>query len=135
MLERGVPGARRMVVLLGEDEVDVAETQRRQGVLGLGLDELALERRIQLGERAERGITSACAAVWNDATRTRPETSPDARARSASAVSSCAITASAWVTRRRPASVSCTPRPTRSISGTPASRSSAASCWDTADGV
>ena len=37
-------------------------------------------------------------------------------------------------TSRRPASVSCTPRPTRSISRTPASRSSAASCWETADG-
>jgi hypothetical protein len=45
------------------------------------------------GSRA--GITSACAAVWNDATRTRPDTRPDARSRSASAASSRAMTASA----------------------------------------
>ena len=43
--------------------------------------------------------------------------------------------ASAWPTSTRAASVSRTPRPARVSRGTPVSRSSMASCWDTAEGV
>ncbi|CAM5546574.1 hypothetical protein SGLAM104S_07202 [Streptomyces glaucescens] len=58
--------------------------------------------------------------------------------RSASAVSAsatCRAIASACSVSSRPAAVGRTPRPTRSSSSAPASFSSAAICWLTADGV
>ncbi len=56
-------------------------------------------------------------------------------ASSSSASSIRARIASAWVTSAEPASVSRTPRALRSSSVVPASRSSAATCWLTADWV
>ena len=55
--------------------------------------------------------------------------------RSASASSMRASSASVWPTSVCAAAVSRTLRPTRSSSGTPASCSSSASCWETADGL
>ena len=54
VLERRVALARRVVVLLRDHEVHVAEPQRRQRVLGLGLDQLALQLRVARLERPER---------------------------------------------------------------------------------
>ena len=59
----------------------------------------------------------------------RPESSPSSR----SACSSRAIAASAWQTSSLPASVSTGPLRSRTSSCTPASASSAATCWLTAD--
>jgi hypothetical protein len=53
VLQRGVARARRVVVLLGDHEVDVAEAQRRQRLLGLRLRELAVERGVPLLQRPE----------------------------------------------------------------------------------
>jgi hypothetical protein len=58
-----------------------------------------------------------------------------AAASDASARSSSSSKASAWATNARAVALSRTCRPVRSSSGSPASRSSAASCWDTAEGV
>ena len=56
-------------------------------------------------------------------------------ATSAAAASSWASTTFAWPTSTSAALVRRMPRPLRSSTGWPTSRSSAASCWDTADGV
>jgi hypothetical protein len=48
---------------------------------------------------------------------------------------SSASTRSAWPASTSPAAVSRAPRGVRSTSGRPASRSSAAICWEIADGV
>ena len=76
---------------------------------------------------------NATAAVGNAVTVTRPVGPADER--SASAASTMARMRSACSTSRRPASVSSAVRAVRSSSTAPLSRSSAASCWETADGV
>ena len=117
LLERRVARARRVVVLLRQHHVDVASRSAGSALLGLGLHELALQLGVARLERAERGDHER---VRGGLEGRDPHAAGDRRrrslARSASAASSRAITASAWTTSRRPASVSCTPRPTRSIS-------------------
>ena len=82
------------------------------------------------------GTASRIATDWNEAIRARPATLPAAAASSASATLG-PLEQRLGVARRAraPASVRRTPRPARSSSGTPASRSSTASCWETAEGV
>lgn len=88
-----------------------------------------------MATRVSSGGSSSRAPLWNAETRTVPSgrsrnAAQAARARSTATATSTAASASA-----SPAAVSRRPRPTRSVSGTPASRDSAASCWDTAEGV
>ena len=71
----------------------------------------------------------------NAVVTTRPAGSWASVNRSVSASSTMARMRSAWPSRRLPASVSSARRADRSSSAVPASRSSAASCCDTADGV
>ena len=54
VLERRVARARRVVVLLGDHEVHVAEAQCGQRRLRVGLDDLALELGVALLERPQR---------------------------------------------------------------------------------
>jgi hypothetical protein len=56
-----------------------------------------------------------------------------AASRSARAASTAARMVTAWSASRRPAGVSRIPRPSRSTSGTPTSRASAAICWETVE--
>ena len=84
---------------------------------------------------ATAGTTSPAAALGNAPITTAPRTVPSSAASSASAASSSASTRSVRATSDRAAGVSRTRRPSRSSSGTPASCSSRASDWDTADGV
>jgi hypothetical protein len=81
------------------------------------------------------GVVRSRRAVGNEATASGPETSWRSRSRSARARSSIACTARAAPTSTWAASVGTTLRPRRRISGCPASFSSRASCWLTADGV
>ena len=74
-------------------------------------------------------------AVANAPISSRPVTVSRPASSSASACSSVHSTCSVWVTSRRPASVSRTPRPCFSSSRRPTSRSSLASCCDTAEVV
>ena len=74
-------------------------------------------------------------ALWKHTSRRLPPRRPAIAARSSSADSSRARIASACSTRTAPASVSRTPRDRRSTSCVPVSRSSAATCWLTADWV
>src|SRR5919106_1569610 len=69
------------------------------------------------------------------ARRTVPATWVATRSTAASAASSAFSTASVRATSSSPAGVSRRLRPLRSSSATPVSRSSAASCWETAGGV
>ena len=89
------------------------------------------------GWAARKAVTAAgsrvVAALAKVDTRTRPARSPAMARSSASAASSSARMASARRTSARPASVSRTRRPCRSTSRAPASRSSTAICWETAD--
>ena len=66
-----------------EDEIDVAERERRQRLLGLGLDELAAQPGASRASACIAGIASRRAADWNAAIRPRPATLPAAAARSA----------------------------------------------------
>src|SRR5918993_924217 len=74
-------------------------------------------------------------ALWKHTSRSRPPRSPAIALTSSSADSSLARITSACLTSTAPASVSRTPRDRRSTSWVPASRSSAAMCWLTADCV
>ena len=84
--------------------------------------------------RASAGA-NATAADGKAVATTRPAGSAASADRSVSASSTMARMRSAWPARRRPASVSSARRADRSSSAVPASRSSVASCWETADGV
>src|SRR4051812_15709108 len=84
---------------------------------------------------AMAGIASRRAADWKLAMRTRPVTEPTAAARPASARAASSSSVRAWSTSTSAGSVRRTPRPARSSNRTPVSRSSSASCWETADGV
>ena len=75
-----------------------------------------------------RGTTVA-PALWKQTSLRRPPRRPAIAARSSSADSRRAMIASACPTRTEPASVSRTPRGSRSTSCVPVSRSSAATCW------
>src|SRR6185437_9021985 len=86
--------------------------------------------------RATRaGGRMVCATDGKAPMRSRPARLARVAASAADASSRTAKTDPAWRARTTPAGVSATRRPERSSSGTPASRSSAASCCDTADGV
>ncbi len=74
-------------------------------------------------------------AVVNAPILSSPVRSVRPAARAADASSSRASTDSVLAARSAPAGVRTTPRPARRSSGTPASRSRAVSCCDTADGV
>ena len=78
---------------------------------------------------------NATAALGNAVTSIRPSGPRPAADSSASAASTVARIRSAWSASRRPESVSLALRAVRSSSGVPTSRSSVASCWETADGV
>ena len=78
-------------------------------------------------------MTSVALAVGKLTRRRRPPSSPAMAASSRSASSSLQITASAWFTSARPASVSFGPFVVRSSSDIPTSRSRVATCWLTAD--
>ena len=69
------------------------------------------------------------------AMRRRPPRRPAIASSSASASARRAMIVSVWRTIASPASVSLTPRARRCTSVVPASRSSAAICWETADCV
>src|SRR4051794_25134531 len=74
-------------------------------------------------------------ALGKDASRTRPPRRPAMASSSASASARRARMTSVWRTSASPACVRRTPRALRSTRGMPASRSSAAICWETADCV
>ena len=126
---------RRVLVLLGDRDVDRAAGEQRQRLLGLDLDQLDAQARMRAASRSIAGSTSARAAVWKAATRTVPRTSPGGAASSASTSSTRASSSPARATSVRPASVSSSRRPALRNSSTPLSRWSWESCWETADGV
>ena len=75
-----------MLPLVAEHEVDVAERERGQRLLGLGLDELAAQPRRVGGERRDRRQREPQRDRLEAAIRARPATVPAAAARSASAI-------------------------------------------------
>ena len=75
------------------------------------------------------------AADSNAASRRRPPRRPGDRLELGLGFGEAARMPSAWRTSASPASVSRTPRALRSTRTAPASRSSAAICWETADWV
>ena len=81
------------------------------------------------------GASRPASAVGKPPIRTSPRGAEPCAARSPSSFSSCAKSASAWPSRTCAAGVSRTLRPDGSSSGWPTSRSSAESCWETAEGV
>jgi hypothetical protein len=102
---------RPVLPLVGEDEVDVPERERRQRLLGLGLDQLAAEAGCLPCKRlhrrhgdVERGGLEGCdPPPPRDAAPRRGQLGLREPARSSSAP--------AWPTRTSAASVSLTPRP------------------------
>ena len=80
-------------------------------------------------------ITNARIALVNEAMRTVPAGASRSALRSSSAAPMRSRIARAWAASATPASVSATARPWRSSSAVPLSRSSTASCCDTADGL
>ena len=86
----------------------------------------------EVASAAHAAATTVAATDGKAASATRPVTWSRSAARSASAESSWTSRASVCATSRVAAGVSAMPRPARSVSGRPTSRSSAASCWDTA---
>ena len=83
--EAGGQPQRLVLPLVAEHEVDVAERERGQRLLGLGLDQLAAQPR-RLAPSARSPGSRACIATdWKAAIRARPVTVPAAAARSASA--------------------------------------------------
>ncbi|CAM5736662.1 hypothetical protein SHIRM173S_01674 [Streptomyces hirsutus] len=85
--------------------------------------------------RTTAGTTTWAIPVAKEATVTVPAAPAPYAASSAAARSSWARTTLVWPSRISPAGVSRTPLAPRSTSRWPVSCSSAASCWDTADGV
>ena len=112
-------GSRQRLVLplVAEHEVDVAERERGQRLLGLGLD---AARSAAAARRAPAPRSPAAPAAastdWKPAIRPRPATVPAAAARSASASAARSSSASACSTSTSAASVRRTPRPARSSS-------------------
>jgi hypothetical protein len=134
-LERRIAGARGVLVLFADGEIDRTLDDEGQGFLRLRLEVLDGYPGVIDCQMRQRAGKRATATVWKDATRTVPRGSALTRATSASARSMRARRASAWSTRSSAASVRRTFRPTRSSSSTPASRSSCESCCETADGL
>ena len=130
------PRVRLVLPLVGQDEIDVAERERRQRLLGLGLDQLAA----QAGRLARERLHRRDGEVERDRLeRGDPRPPGDAaRGRRQLGLGELgALEQRLGVARRaraRRRSAARRGRP-RSSSGTPASRSSTASCWETADGV
>ena len=118
-VDAGGPRVRLVLPLVGQDEVDVAERQRRQRLLGLGLDELAAQAGRLARERAHGRDGEAQRGRLERGDPRPPGDVPAAAASSASASSARSSSASAWPTSTIAASVSRTPRPARSSSGTP----------------
>ena len=135
-LEAGRQPPRLVLPLVAEHEVDVAERERGQRLLGLGLDELAAQARRVARERLHRRerepqrdrLEAGDAPAARDRARRRGEVGlgerraleqAPRRARPARAPGR------SGARRGRRARAACTP----------ASRSSAASCCETADGV
>ena len=73
------------VPFVGQHQVDVAQRQRRQRLLGLGLDQLAAQPGRVVASACIAGVASRSATDWNAATRALPVTPPAAAASSASA--------------------------------------------------
>src|SRR6266571_2534659 len=107
-----------------QGHVDLAGPELAQPLAPLGLP----DQQLQAGVSAK-----AAAAVGKAASVTSPDGSGAAKSASASSIRP--RMRSAWPASRRPASVSSAARAVRSSSVTPASCSSLASCWETADGV
>ena len=129
----GGRGARGVV--LGEHDVQVAETQGCHGVRPVAFGEVG--RIAGMGGREVRraGVISGLMTLWKAAIRTGPAAWPVSSARSRSAWRSCAAMRSPCPASSRPAAVSVTCRPVRSMRLAPVSRSRASSCWETAGGV
>ena len=136
-LERRVARARRVVVLLRDDEVDLPAPQQVEALLRLHLPQLQPQPRVRLGQRAEQREDQARGGGLE---RRHPRTARDLAARRGAELGLGQLQprdhgVGVVDQPRGSASVSCRPRPRRSSSGTPASRSSVAGCWETADGV
>jgi len=127
--------ARAALVFVAQQQVDRLQAQRRQRLLELGLDHVDLHAGVCACERADR----RCDELQRAGLKRRDAHATGDRAARAGEVSlgglDAAKSVSAWPTSICAASVSRTLRPARSSSGTPASRSSTASCWETAEGV
>ena len=85
--------ARRVLVLLGDRDVDPAAGEQRQRLLGLELGQLDPQRRYSAASRPSAGMTSAARGGLERRRRApTPRTSPASRASSASSSSSPAST-------------------------------------------
>ena len=116
-------------------QVGAALLQLGQRVIGVVEPEVDLHARVLVAEPGQGGRHEARADRGEVADASRPVR--PAR-RSASAVSASAtfwLMIAACPVRSRPAAVGRTPRPKRSSSTIPASFSSTAICWLTAEGV
>ena len=120
---------------LREHEVELAELEQRDRVLGLELARADLELRVLAGEPPDRGRQQRPVGAREGGGAQHAGDGVLWRASAASAASSSRSTDSVRATSSRPAGVSRRLRPLRSSRSTPASRSSAASCWETAGGV
>ena len=127
---------RHVVVLVHDRQVDVSGEQQLERARRLGDRDSEIDVGMLGAQRDRRGVeTKVSAALATAATRTGPPRVPAARSRSARAAARMSSTASARAASCRPAPVSTTPRGERSTSETPHSRSSTASCCETADGL
>ena len=134
-VDTGGPRQRLVLPLVGQHEIDVAQRERGQRLLGLGLDELAAQAGRLARERVHR--RGGQAQRYRLERRDPPAPGDAARGRRQLGLRELgAVEQRLGVrTSTSAASVRRTPRPARSSSATPASRSSTASCCETADGV
>ncbi|AGZ43013.1 hypothetical protein AFR_23725 [Actinoplanes friuliensis DSM 7358] len=111
--------------------------RRRAGMLSWGSSSSRTTDRSgwRSARRATAGSARACTALWKAASVTVPAGSSASPRSSASAASIAARISRARAASRTPAAVSRTLLPVRSSSAVRVSRSSVASCCDTADGL
>ena len=134
-VEARVVGRRRLAGGHRERDVGVAAASARSSAAPPAPRRRASAAGGSARSAAAAGAAISASPVAKPATRTVPTIPSANAATSASAASSWASTRLAWPTSTSAAPVSRTPRPLRSTTGWPTSRSSAASCWETADGV
>ena len=130
--------ARIALVLVAHHRVEVAEPQRGHRLLDLDLGGLQAHVRVVARDTAAMaGATSWRKADWNAATRTRPGRPARDERGEVGLGGLDAVEQRGGVRDEQPPGVGQPQRRgrTRSSSGAPASRSSTASCWETALGV